>query len=164
MDFSKINKLKNNDEMIFNLLFKYHIDIDNSIEFVKNYLNKHPQTYNTKGVKADKLFDKNNIDKVIKNLTENIDYVINTESVIDKNVLKTTLTTNKIDFMTAFNQFKKLRYNHNIIYITPYGIVKLMDKFKEYHSQDLDALYYNILLLCLYELDMTDSHELRIVH
>lgn len=40
-----------------------------------------------------------------------------------------------------------------IAYITSYGVVRLKEKdCDEFHNPDLDTLYYNVILPCLYTL------------
>lgn len=157
MDFSKIKYLKESPDMIFNLMAKYRVNKHNSLQFVKDHMNKITGT-NTQGINATEIYTTDNVvTKILEKLEENKDYVRKMNKTIDKAELKQLIQ--KGDWNAVFNIFTKTQ-KKEIVYFTPFGIVKLMDDdYKEYHNSHLSALFYNVMLLCLYEIDQSDEEK-----
>jgi len=164
-NFSKIKHLKTNSDMIFNLLLKYNINNTNSRDFVKDYL-KVNSVNNTQGIKVTKLFKSDVIPFILEKLQKDKDYVKKMEEVVDKSLLKNIILQNRGDIATTFDIFSKMEKKmKEFIYITPCGIIRLMDDdFKEFESSDLKALYYNVMVMCAYEIDMKNPEDKRVIH
>lgn len=145
IDFSKIKNLNPNDDTIFKLLSKYNVDIDNCLEFVKNYIHDNytplRKSDNKQAINAILLFNVNVIKKIIKKLEEQKDYFhINNNLKTSDNLSET-------------------------IYITPSGVIRLMENdCKKFQSKNLKELYYKIIILCLYEINMKENVNDRIVN
>lgn len=164
INFDKINHLKRSDDMIFKLLLKFGINDSNSLEYVKDYLAKnHIFTGSTQVIKATKLYSPDVVDEVLGKLEEKKEYVCKEEKMIQKANLGKIM---KGDLASRIDAFSKLEPTlENIVYITPMGVVRLMEKdCSEFHNPDLNALYYNVMLLCLYTADQMDDENDRVTY
>lgn len=161
-NFEKIKNLKENSNMIFNLFLKYRINNENSLQFVKKYFEKNK--VDNFGVKATSLFHHDMIPNVLKKLHENVDYKKKMEEVISKSIVKDIIENNKCNFSEAKNMFDKLKNTEEVVYIIPRGIVRLMEKdFIDFMNPNIKEFFYNVLLLCLYNIDMEDLECNRVV-
>tara|TARA_B110000908_G_C10193256_1_gene421601 strand:- start:570 stop:1073 length:504 start_codon:yes stop_codon:yes gene_type:complete len=162
-NFSKIKNLSKCNDMLFNVMLKYKVSDGNSLDFVKDYMTKNTPHNDTMGVKATKLFTPEVVSKIVEILKEKKDYYRKTENVVDKAAMKQILLDNRGDLATAFRKFNEMKTMEEIIYITPVGVVSLMDEdCKEFLTDELKALYYNVMLLCLYETDQMDNENDRV--
>jgi hypothetical protein len=152
---SKLNNLIKNEDAIFNLFIQYNITDENSVEFVKKYLNGKKAEFSP-GTTFSKVVDPLIIPVLIEKLEEKTDFFRRNEQIVDKDLLKKLLTDNN-NISTFLDDFSKMEKNiEEIIYITPHGIVKLMeDDYKEL----VKPMFYNILLLCLTELKDKDKKK-----
>ena len=168
INFDKIKYLKSSDDMIFNLLLKFGITDSNSLEYVKDYLTKNPilTSKDTRGIKATKLYSPDVVEEVLGKLEEKKEYVCKEEKVIQKANLGKILKDNKDDLVSILEAFSKLEPTlENIVYITPMGVVRLMEKdCSEFHNPNLNALYYNVMLLCLYTADQAEDEKDRVTY
>ena len=135
LDFSKIKNMSTSDDMIFRAFLKYKITEKNSLEFVKKYLVENPVRDNRMGISITKLFTPDLVPQIINKMENGKEYVC------------------------------KMEADKKVFYITLSGIVRLMDDdFKEVHdSDDLKALFYNVLLVCVYETNMKEKEKDRVV-
>ena len=167
INFDKIKYLKRSDD-IFNLLLKFGITDSNSLEYVKDYLAKNPifTSEDTQGIKATKLYSPDVVEEVLGKLEEKKEYVRKEEKVIQKANLGKILKDAKGDLASILEAFSKLEPTlENIVYITPMGVVRLMEKdCSEFHNPNLNALYYNVMLLCLYTADQADDEKDRVTY
>jgi len=158
-NFSKINLLKHSSDIIFDLLLKYGVNDGNSLEIVKDYLKNNPARDTSQGIRLTKVYAPDVKQRVLERLEENKDYVKKMEEVLDKSLLKSILTQNK----GISSALEKLAERKEVVYLTPYGVVRLKEKdCKEFHNPNLDALYYNVMLVCLYNLDQRDTEDKRV--
>ena len=164
-NFSKIKNLKEN--MIFNLFLKYDINDTNALQFVKEYLKVNIIEDNSVCVKATKLFPIDAIPIVLEKLQEDKDcyYYKKMEVVVNKTSLKDILLQNRGNLVKALDGFDKLEKKmEEVVYITPRGVVRMMENdCTNFMSPDLKTLFYNVLLLCVYEIDMKDTEDKRVV-
>jgi hypothetical protein len=157
-NFENIKNLQKNEDAIFNLFLKYKITSDNSFDFVKNFLSENNLLAGSTGVSATMIYSKQQVVQLVEKLKEGNEYVRKMEKSITKDYLKQLLKDVKskddmINIITVFQNSEEKEH----IYITPLGVVKLIDDdYKEFHNKDLKALFYQIMLLCAYE---KNNHE-----
>lgn len=160
-NFEKIKNLKNNEDAIFNLFLKYKINSNNYLDFVKEFLSKNNVIFCTNGVSANLIYPYQQVGQLEEKLEEGIEYIRKMEKSITKKYLNQLLkdVKSKDDMMKIFTEFQNAE-EKECIYITPLGVVKLMDdSFKEFHNKDLNVLFYQIILLCVYEKNIQETVE-----
>lgn len=160
-NFEKIKNLQNNEDAIFNLFLKYKINSNNYLDFVKEFLSKNNVIFCTNGVSANLIYPYQQVGQLEEKLEEGIEYIRKMEKSITKKYLNQLLidVKSKDDMMKIFTEFQNAE-EKECIYITPLGIVKLMDdSFKEFHNKDLNVLFYQIILLCVYEKNIQETVE-----
>lgn len=156
-NFNKIKHLTHTDDGIFQLFLKYGIKDDTSLQFVKDYLS---QTVvcnkNSCGTSVTKIFDSTIVPLVLKKLDEKEHFFTKTDEFINYDVVKDLLIKHKGSEKNIMEAICNVKKNERVvIYINPYGIVRLMeDDFDVYKNENLKALFYKILLLCVYQKDV----------
>ena len=164
LEFSKIKHMRKSGDMIFNAFAKYGINNDTSLKFVQDYLGEFPvhDTF----ISATKFFKTKDLPEVLAFLTEEKHYVRKMEEGIDKASMKKILLDHSGDLAGAFTSIAKMEKKMSeFVYLTPYGVVRLMeDDCKGFETPDLKELFYNVLLLCVYEKNMKEKPEDRVVY
>jgi hypothetical protein len=165
-DFSKIKHIRNSEDMIFNVFVKYGINENTSLEFVKNYLDEFPIHDNKPVISATKIFKKETLIKVLGVLTEGKHYERTMEESMDRAETKKILSFHRGDLTGALKAIGKMEKKMSeFVYITHYGIVRLMEEdCKEFKTSDLKVLFYDILLLCAYEKNMKEDEADIVVY
>ena len=134
-NFSKIKHLKQSDDMIFNLLLKYRVNNNNSLEIVKDYLKKNAFGETSQGIRITEVYTSDIAEKVLDILEEKKEYIKKTVEVIDKSLFNRILIEKKYNISSVHQTIEKLIKKEEITYLTPYGIVRLKEKDCEEISQ-----------------------------
>lgn len=107
------------------------------------------------------MYTHNQITDLVGKLEENRDYVRKMEKTFTKDYLQKVLNVVKSqdDIQRVLEIFKNTEMVERI-YITPLGVVRLMEEeYKEFHNKDLDALFYQVMVLCGYEKNELESYQ-----
>lgn len=164
-DFSKIKHMRNSDNMIFNVFAKYGIKENTSLKFVKDYLDEFPVHDNRFCISATKIFKQETLPEVLEVLTEGEHYERTMEEGMDRAEMRKILSVHTGDLAGALEAIGKMEKKMSeFVYITHYGIVRLMEEdCKVFETSDLKSLFYNVLLLCAYDKNMKEEDEADIV-
>lgn len=166
-DFSKIKHIRKSEDMIFNVFAKYGINDNTSLKFVQDYLDEFPVHDNSSFISATKLFKTTDLPEVLALLTEEKHYVRKMEESMDKAAMKKILLDHPGDLSGALTAIAKMEKKMGeFVYLTPYGVVRLMENdCKDFETSDLKVLFYNVLLLCAYEKNMKEKNPVdRVVY
>ena len=150
--FKNIEKLSEDD--VFNLLLKYKVSKNTSIEFVKNYLSTIDES--KERIQMTKIYKDTDVVDIIEDLTENIDYVIRKTEVFKKDDMQKILKSFIGLKMTKEEMFTKMKtvnvQEKNVNFITPIGVVKIMseDKFKDIRNKELKNTFLKMSMVIAY--------------
>jgi hypothetical protein len=150
--FKNIEKLS--EDEVFNLLLKYKVSKNTSIEFVKNYLSTIDES--KERIQMTKIYKETDVVDIIEDLTENIDYVIRKKEVFKKDDMRQILKSCIELKMTKEEMFTKIKnvnvQEKNVNFITPIGVVKIMseDKFKDIRNKELKNTFVKMSMVIAY--------------
>jgi hypothetical protein len=153
LDFKVLEGI--DSDTIFDLFLKHNITPETSVKFVTEYLKT--IDVSKMAIKFAVLFKGVDYKAIILLLEKDIDYFVKKEDVARASCLINLLNKKSKDKDFIIKEVKNIKWDIvDVIYITPLGIVALMDKrFKDIRTSKVEALFNKIVLSCVYSTEMS---------